>query len=127
MVTSPCTPWEGTHRAYDGRPVLADGRYAYRVLYEEQVGPIPPGHVLHHLCENVWCVNVQEHLRPITQGEHIAEHGLPGDNHQASKTECPQGHPYDDENTYLWNGERHCRRCRQEAKRRYRARKKVQA
>lgn len=27
------------------------------------------------------------------------------------KTHCPRGHPYDAENTYVYRGKRHCRRC----------------
>lgn len=27
------------------------------------------------------------------------------------KTHCPKGHPYDEENTYLYRGRRNCRRC----------------
>ena len=44
-----------------------------------------------------------------------------GTHHHASKTHCPQGHPYDEENTYVnpSTGGRQCRTCiriRQEAK-----------
>ncbi len=28
------------------------------------------------------------------------------------KTHCPQGHPYDAANTYIWRGRRICRACR---------------
>lgn len=27
------------------------------------------------------------------------------------KTHCPQGHEYDEANTYRWNGRRFCRTC----------------
>lgn len=30
----------------------------------------------------------------------------------AERTHCPQGHPYDEENTYMHHGQRHCRACR---------------
>lgn len=28
-----------------------------------------------------------------------------------SKTHCPQGHDYDEKNTYHYRGSRYCRRC----------------
>ena len=97
--------------------------YAYRTVYESVTGePCPPG-VAHHRCENPSCVN-PEHLEFITQGEHVTGHGLPGDWGQADKDQCPQGHPYDGENTYHWHGERQCRECRRQANARYRAKKR---
>jgi 5-methylcytosine-specific restriction endonuclease McrA len=33
-------------------------------------------------------------------------------NANARKGTCPQGHVYDDENTYLYNGTRQCKKCR---------------
>jgi hypothetical protein len=36
-----------------------------------------------------------------------------GTNHELNRTHCPQGHPYDEENTYITpNGWRQCRICR---------------
>jgi hypothetical protein len=96
----------------------------YRVEWEKVHGPIPPGGVIHHTCGNVWCIEVT-HLRLMTQGQHVQGHGLGGDWGQAQKMHCPQGHPYDDENTYVYRRkdgriERHCRECRREARRRWR-------
>lgn len=39
---------------------------------------------------------------------------------QSAKTNCPQGHPYDEENTGYWNGARYCKICRKNHKARYR-------
>jgi hypothetical protein len=33
------------------------------------------------------------------------------------KTHCPKGHLYDEENTYRWRGQRHCRACARERNR----------
>lgn len=44
-------------------------RHAHRVIYEREVGPIPVGMHLHHLCGNKACVN-PDHLQPVTNGEH---------------------------------------------------------
>jgi HNH endonuclease len=117
-----CQHWKGKHRKWDGRPVLGDV-YAYRIAYEAKHGKLEPGQILHHRCGHDWCVN-PDHLMPMTQGEHMRLHGFGGDANvgQALKTHCPAGHPYDDENTYHWRGERQCRICRLEASRRSRAR-----
>jgi hypothetical protein len=49
----------------------------------------------------------------------IQRYGSRG-NAQARKTHCPYGHPYDEENTYRYNGRRQCKACMRErvAKRR---------
>jgi 5-methylcytosine-specific restriction endonuclease McrA len=39
--------------------------------------------------------------------------GLKG-NASSRKEACPQGHPYDDENTYLYKGTRQCKTCRKQ-------------
>ena len=115
----PCQKWGGTIRKHDKRPML--GRlYAYRVLYEALRGPIPEGMVAHHKCGNPQCVNPW-HIELMSQGSHLIHHGNTGDNHQRFKTHCPAGHPYSKKNTYHWNGERHCKICRQKAKIRYRS------
>lgn len=42
----------------------------------------------------------------------------------AEKTHCPQGHPYDEENTYINQGTKFCRTCGRAAVKRYLARKR---
>jgi hypothetical protein len=125
-LDTPCLRYPGRHRTYDGRPVLPSGRYVHRVLYEATHGRLGRDQVLHHECENEWCVNVL-HLKPLSLAEHGALHGVTGrgDWGQALKTHCPAGHPYDEANTYVVGRkdgrvERHCRRCQNEAKRRRR-------
>lgn len=82
---------------------------AHRVAYELVVGPIPEGLVIDHLCRQTLCVN-PAHMEPVTNAENIRR-GEVGAN-ERSKTHCPQGHPYDDENTTLHLGKwRRCRAC----------------
>jgi len=38
------------------------------------------------------------------------------------RTHCPEGHPYDEENTYVYKGKRSCRSCRRDSTREWRAR-----
>lgn len=47
---------------------------------------------------------------------------------QSSKTQCPQGHPYDAANTYIdRTNRRHCRRCGREQMREYSRRRRASA
>lgn len=98
---------------------------AHRAAYELAIGPIPAGLDLDHLCRNRKCCN-PEHLEPVTRSENLRR-GEVGRWNLAT-THCPQGHPYDDENTYQdkrgWRG---CRTCRAEATKRYNDKKRAAA
>jgi hypothetical protein len=41
---------------------------AHRLMYEQEVGPIPAGMVIDHLCRNHRCIR-PSHLEPVTRGE----------------------------------------------------------
>lgn len=98
---------------------------AHRALYVLLVGPIPDGHDLDHLCRVRHCVN-PAHLEPVTRSENLRR-GEVG-RWKRTATACPQGHPYDEANTYRdprgWRG---CIACRQASTRRAHNRKKEQA
>lgn len=85
---------------------------AHRFAYEHQVGQIPEGLELDHLCRVTSCVR-PDHLEPVTHAENMRR-GVGGIN-SSSKTHCPQGHPYDETNTYINVSEgqrrRRCRKC----------------
>jgi hypothetical protein len=56
--------------------------------------------------------NCLENLRWDTHSSNIFDKVRHGTHPQAQKTHCPQGHPYDRENTYKYpNGNRRCREC----------------
>lgn len=121
-LDTPCIEWTGSiGRQGYGRIWIGgvDGRHyqAHNVVYEEQVGPIPEGLELDHLCCNKPCVNVQ-HLEPVTHGENVRRSA-------ARITHCPQGHEYTPENTYWFPGgtKRKCRTCRREGEARALGRK----
>lgn len=110
-----CWLWTGalTHDGY-GRFRLPGGHaMAHRWAYEQTIGPVPEGLVLDHVrargCTNRNCVR-PDHLEPVTEQENL----LRGDTFvaaNAAKTHCPSGHAYDDVNTVVRNGRRHCRAC----------------
>ena len=80
-------------------------RWAYSVL----VKPVPPDFVVDHLCRTRCCVN-PDHLEAVSIKENLMR-GWTRAAENVKKTHCPQGHPYDDKNTFVNNGRRHCRTC----------------
>jgi hypothetical protein len=88
-------------------PARRDCWNAHRWAYTVLVGPIPDGLELDHTCRNTWCVN-PAHLEPVPPSVNKARAA-------AQRTHCPQGHPYNEENTW-WDkrGHRECRVCRAE-------------
>jgi hypothetical protein len=109
-----CIVWTGSKndRGYGHIDVNGQRQYTHRLSYELHVGPIPDGLVIDHLCRNRACLN-PHHLEPVTQGENTRR------GERAQRTHCPQGHPYDEANTYVKrrvNGAAHrnCRECSRE-------------
>ena len=82
---------------------------AHRLSYERNVGPIPDGLELDHLCRRRNCLNPQ-HLEAVTHQVNMLRSMSPAGEH-ARKTHCPSGHPYDEENTKHYRGWRYCITC----------------
>lgn len=119
-MTTECVIWTGYIKP-DGYGQASNGRPAHRVVYEMEVGPIPDGLHIDHLCRIRACVN-PEHLEPVTQQENQRRAGPYSRNAQV--THCRQGHPYDEANTYHHpSGSRVCRACNRASVARYKARK----
>jgi hypothetical protein len=128
----PCWLWtafinpKGYGQFYLGRPM-----HAHRAAWMLFVGPIPDGMVPDHLCRVRHCVKAipdeygPAHLEVVT-GLENALRGTVGWVGRW-KTHCPQGHPYDEANTYRSpRNRRICRTCQQKASREYERRKRAQ-
>ncbi len=120
-LEGPCHVFRGCKVGGYGQ-VRHNGKLAYvhRYVWERDVGPIPKGLVIDHLCRNPGCCNVK-HLRVTTQKVNNTENVV-GAAWQLNKikTHCPRGHEYNSANTY-WRkdrpGNRECKQCQRVARR----------
>ncbi|WP_217901369.1 MULTISPECIES: HNH endonuclease signature motif containing protein [unclassified Rhodococcus (in: high G+C Gram-positive bacteria)] len=110
----PCWLWNGTTASGYGQFSL-NGKQpgAHRVSYEYEIGPIPDGLHLDHLCRVLLCVN-PAHLEPVTSKVNT-ERGISAATaraRHAAITACPNGHFYTSVNARVDSrGHRHCRTC----------------
>lgn len=125
---SHCWIWTGAH-ATEGYGYFKIGSRtdgsrrnvrAHRVTYELVNGEIPEDLESDHLCRKPACVN-PAHLELVT----TRENQMRGINPQLNKdrsllrTCCPNGHLYDEANTYYYRGYRMCRECKRLAGKNY--------
>lgn len=104
-----CWEWTATVEGTGYGRVWFDGKneYAHRHVYEQLVGPIPPGMQLDHLCRNRSCCN-PDHLEIVTHAENVRR----GVSANGTKTHCVRGHSFTRENTrHTTRGRRVCRAC----------------
>jgi len=99
----------------DGYGWIKDGGkqlLAHRVVVAEETGVDLSGKLVLHVCDNPACVR-PDHLRVGTHKDNMRDMSSKGRSAKGKKTHCPQGHPYNAENTYIdisKNGRR-CRTC----------------
>lgn len=112
---SGCWEWQGARSAsgYGWIKLSNPRRYVvvHRLAWSEVHGPIPDGLMILHSCDNPPCVN-PDHLSLGTHADNMLDRQVRGRHANARKTECPHGHPYDEENTIRnKKGHRTCRAC----------------
>ncbi len=112
--------WDKDHGVNSrGHKGSARNTTAHRVAWTSVNGPIPDDLTVDHICRNILCCN-PAHLRLLTNEANGADNG------NARKTHCPQGHPYDEANTYF-DPDGRGRRCRTCARERDRTSERVSA
>ena len=91
-----------------------NGRYksrrVHRLVAEAFLGECPEGQEVRHLDGNP-ANNVLPNLCYGTRSENNLDAVGHGTHVMANVTECPKGHEYTPENTYVYDGRRFCRRC----------------
>jgi hypothetical protein len=125
--TEACWLWIGPLKS-DGYAYTWDGRrhqLVHRLAHELWIGPIAEGLQVDHLCKTRNCLN-PKHLEAVTPLVNVRR----SSSACAAKTHCPQGHPYDEANTYrprLARGvaARVCKKCSADRQRRARAAKRA--
>ena len=120
LCDTPCREWQGAKSSGYGsrwdRELKKVVRVHRWVVAQIDGWDAIEGKVVMHLCDNPACYRY-DHLRIGAQADNIADASRKGrtNNQYRGKTHCPQGHEYDEANTYTHpNGRRQCRRCRRE-------------
>lgn len=97
----------------------------HQLVMESFVGPCPIGEEVRHL-NGVQTDNRTSNLSYGTHSDNMKDKISHGTNHQVNKTHCPQGHPYDEENTAREAWGRICKTCRRRRQAEYRRRRQAQ-
>lgn len=118
---SGCWLWTGSLNKWGYGQLYAgtvDGKrlpplLAHRLSYQINVGPIPEGLDVDHVCRVRSCVSPL-HLEPVTRRTNLIR-GVGFVSVNAKKTQCVNGHPFDALNTAITkNGWRRCKACNRE-------------
>lgn len=129
-----CWIWQGASNSKGYPCVRVGGRAGrtvsvHRLVLELTAGPLASGMMACHHCDTPACVS-PSHLYAGTAKDNARDAKLRGRTNNvlaarnASKTHCPQGHPYSAENTIRRkSGDRYCRICRAINNRRAHARR----
>lgn len=108
-----CWQWTGAQQNGYGRFAIVANTavLAHRLAYELEIGDIPDGFVIDHLCRNRGCVNPW-HMEAVTHRENTIR-GTSPPAVNSRKTRCGQEHDLSGANLYVdpKTGSRHCRTC----------------
>jgi hypothetical protein len=91
----------------------------HRLVMEAFVGPMPAGMEIRHIDgnpANACLVNLQYGSSSDNKWDQVRH----GTHHESRVTHCPQGHPYDEANTYVLPSRpraRYCRSCARDRRR----------
>lgn len=77
----------------------------HRWCWEREVGPIPEGLVIDHMCRNKSCCNV-DHLRAVTYRINAIENSESVAAKNEAKTHCYKGHPFTEESLIFVKGKK---------------------
>jgi len=102
--------WTGAKNKGYGTSIF-NGRQigVHRIMYMLSYGEIPNGMFVCHTCDVPECVN-PDHLFLGTQKQNMEDRSNKGRHPNQKKTHCPQGHEYNEENTYI-SGPTQGRKC----------------
>lgn len=109
-----CWLWTGRTDKRDGRAIIWRGKSpvsAQRAVYEDNVGPIPDGKELDHMCRRPACV-APHHAEPVTREENEKRKSW---KYRARRTTCPKGHDLKLNAATTPEGGRVCRQCNRDA------------
>lgn len=121
-----CWPWKaGTDKDGYGKFAVGLGGHtqlhtrAHRFGYLTLVGPLKPGEVVCHSCDNPPCCNPAHWFKgthadntndKVEKDRHAKVWGRPLTNQR--KTHCKRGHEFTPENTRVYRGnQRRCKKC----------------
>lgn len=124
----PCWVWtRGKTGDGYGAFSIGDGEMdlAHRWSYANEVGPIPEGAELDHLCRNRACVR-PDHLDPVSHDTNMKRSPIVPSTINAGKAFCDNGHEFTPENTRIKaDGARECNECRRAITRRHHGRERA--
>lgn len=119
IKTETCWLWTGalTGGGYGVLTVQGERMGAHCFAYRLAHGPIPPGMLVMHECDNRRCAN-PAHLKAGTQLDNMRDMSAKGRHWRQGITHCQHGHEFDSENTYInARGNRACKECARTRKR----------